>query len=77
MKVDKSFRADHTDQIHPTQQLTLIEFYVRKFYVRYFLSTGFKVSRIDDRVNNTTLVLLFTERTQMNNGRNDDGKIKT
>lgn len=48
MKVDKSFRADHTDQIHPTQQLTLIE-----FYVRYFLSTGFKVSRIDDRVNNS------------------------
>lgn len=77
MKVDKSFRADHTDQIHPTQQLTLIEFYVREFYVRYFLSTGFKVSRIDDRVNNTTLVLLFTEWTQMNNGRNDDGKIKT
>lgn len=38
---------------------------------------GFKVSRIDDRVNNTTLVLLFTEWTQMNNGRNDDGKIKT
>lgn len=72
MKVDKSFRADHTDQIHPTQQLTLIE-----FYLRYFLSTGFKVSRIDDRVNNTTLVLLFTEWTQMNNGRNDDGKIKT
>lgn len=77
MKVDKSFRADHTDQIHPTQQLTLIEFYVRKFYVRYFLSTGFKVSRIDDRVNNTTLVLLFTEWTQMNNGRNDVQKIKT
>lgn len=70
MKVNKSFLADHTDQIHPT--LTLIE-----FYLRYFLSTGFKVSRIDDRVNNTTLVLLFTEWTQMNNGRNDDGKIKT
>lgn len=72
MFLNKSFRADHTDQIHPTQQLTLIE-----FYLRYFLSTGFKVSRIDDRVNSTTPVLLFTEWTPMIKGRNDDGKIKT